>query len=157
MRAAVTMRSTSVRVYTATATAHRRTAAASPMHLHLQQRRSLWPFSLLKPRRQRRPSAAANAAAAAARADSSASPVVLPASTGKALRALGPNRDRHDRLGIGFSAGGLLFPYYVGVAYGLKEAGALVPGVTPLAGASAGSLIAACVGTGLGKKEVEVR
>ena len=58
---------------------------------------------------------------------------------------------------MGFSAGGLLFPYYVGVAYSLKESGALVPGVTPLAGASAGSLIAACVGTGLGKEEVEVR
>ena len=60
-------------------------------------------------------------------------------------------------VGLGFSAGGLLFPYYVGVAYSLKDSGALVPGVTPLAGASAGSLIAACVGTGLGKEEVEVR
>lgn len=128
------------------------------------QRRSLalwWPFSR-PPRLRRRPPLPA-AAAAAPQTDSSTTSsstpsVILPGttpSTGRALGALGPHRDRHQRLGFGFSAGGLLFPYYVGVAYSLKESGALVPGVTPLAGASAGSLIAACVGTGLGREEVE--
>ena len=131
-------------------------AVVQPPPLHQHQRRSLWwPFSRVRQQR-RRP--LPPAAAAASQTDStSSSSVILPASTGRALRALGPKRDRHDRLGLGFSAGGLLFPYYVGVAYSLKDSGALVPGVTPLAGASAGSLIAACVGTGLGKEEVEVR
>mmetsp|Transcript_4515 Transcript_4515/g.7640 ORF Transcript_4515/g.7640 Transcript_4515/m.7640 type:complete len:271 (+) Transcript_4515:3-815(+) len=54
-------------------------------------------------------------------------------------------------LGIGFSAGGLLFPYYIGVASGLQGAGVLTPD-TPLAGASAGCLIAACVSAGLSEE-----
>jgi hypothetical protein len=53
------------------------------------------------------------------------------------------------RLGFGFSAGGLLFPYFVGVASALKDLGVLVPGSTPLAGSSAGAIIAACVSSGM--------
>ena len=49
---------------------------------------------------------------------------------------------------FGFSAGGLLFPFYVGVCRGLEQAGYL-SARTKLAGASAGSLIAACVNSGL--------
>jgi hypothetical protein len=51
-------------------------------------------------------------------------------------------------IGFGFSAGGLLFPYYVGLASGLKEAKILVDG-TKVAGASAGSLIAALCKSGV--------
>lgn len=52
-------------------------------------------------------------------------------------------------LAYSFSAGGLLFPYYIGIASALQDLGALTPGSTPLAGASAGSLIAACVHSGM--------
>jgi predicted acylesterase/phospholipase RssA len=45
---------------------------------------------------------------------------------------------------IGFSAGGLLFPYHVGVLDVLRSAGALHPRMA-VAGASAGSLIAAAM------------
>jgi hypothetical protein len=48
---------------------------------------------------------------------------------------------------VGFSAGGLLFPYYVGVTEGLADAGVLDDS-TQLAGASAGALIAAAVAPG---------
>lgn len=51
-------------------------------------------------------------------------------------------------LGFGFSAGGLLFSYYIGVVYGLHDLG-IVTRETKLAGASAGSLIAACYHSGL--------
>ena len=51
-------------------------------------------------------------------------------------------------IGFGFSAGGLLFPYYVGLASGLKEAKVLVD-ATKVAGASAGSLIAALCKSGV--------
>ena len=47
-------------------------------------------------------------------------------------------------LGVGFSAGGLLFPYYVGVVDALVES-RMLDDTTRLAGASAGSLIAAAV------------
>ena len=47
-------------------------------------------------------------------------------------------------LGVGFSAGGLLFPYYIGVVDALVEA-KMLDDTTRLAGASAGSLIAAAV------------
>jgi hypothetical protein len=47
-------------------------------------------------------------------------------------------------LGVGFSAGGLLFPYYVGVVEALVQA-EMLDDTTRLAGASAGSLIAAAV------------
>ncbi|MEW5306537.1 MAG: hypothetical protein WDW36_008994 [Sanguina aurantia] len=50
--------------------------------------------------------------------------------------------------GFSFSAGGLLFSYYIGIAAGLRDAGVLLP-ETPVAGASAGSLIAACCKSGL--------
>jgi hypothetical protein len=58
--------------------------------------------------------------------------------------------EAHERgtLGFGFSAGGLLFPYYVGVVKALHDLGILGPNV-PVAGASAGSLIAACYKSGL--------
>jgi len=46
-------------------------------------------------------------------------------------------------LGFGFSAGGLLFPFYCGVVDELVRCG-VVRETTPLAGASAGSLIVAC-------------
>lgn len=51
-------------------------------------------------------------------------------------------------------AGGLLFPYYIGAAFALQDLGLITPS-TPLAGASAGSLIAACVAAGLPRDEVE--
>lgn len=44
-------------------------------------------------------------------------------------------------------AGGLLFPFFVGVAEGLRAEGLLTQS-TPVAGASAGSLIAACCKSG---------
>ena len=47
-------------------------------------------------------------------------------------------------LGFGFSAGGLLFPYFVGNAVALKRLG-LVNEETVYAGSSAGSLISACL------------
>ena len=40
-------------------------------------------------------------------------------------------------LGIAFTPAGLLFPYYVGVGYELRELGVLTPS-TPLGGSSAG-------------------
>jgi Patatin-like phospholipase len=56
-------------------------------------------------------------------------------------------------LAFGFSAGGLLFPYYLGVAEALQDAGVLRE-ETPVAGASAGSLIAACLKSGLPLHEI---
>ncbi len=50
-------------------------------------------------------------------------------------------------------AGGLLFPFYVGLVHGLRQAGALSE-TTPVAGASAGSLIAACAKLGLTHDEL---
>jgi hypothetical protein len=58
-------------------------------------------------------------------------------------------------LGLGFAAGGLLFPYLSGVAFGLAAAGVIDPHVTPMAGASAGALIAACVGSGMDRPTVD--
>lgn len=51
-------------------------------------------------------------------------------------------------LGFGFSAGGLLFPFYCGVVDELSEMGILQED-TKMAGASAGSLIVACARSGL--------
>ena len=51
-------------------------------------------------------------------------------------------------LGFGFSAGGLLFPFYCGVVDELVQMN-VIRDDTPLAGASAGSLIAACSRSGL--------
>ena len=49
----------------------------------------------------------------------------------------------NDSLSFGFSAGGLLFPYYVGASKFLM-ASRIMTERTRVAGASAGSLIAAC-------------
>ncbi|CAL5219418.1 g1247 [Coccomyxa viridis] len=60
---------------------------------------------------------------------------------------------RKNKLAFGFSAGGLLFPYYIGVVEQLEDLGVLSER-TPLAGSSAGSLIAACYHSGLTAKTV---
>eukprot|EP00963_Diacronema_lutheri_P008519 scaffold762_cov363-Pavlova_lutheri.AAC.6 len=57
------------------------------------------------------------------------------------------------RYGFGFSAGGLLFPYYIGVLDELRTLG-YVNESTPVAGSSAGALIAAVNASGLGTEEV---
>jgi len=49
------------------------------------------------------------------------------------------------RVGFSFSPAGLLFPYPLGVACGLERGGALVRGVTPVVGASAGALVVLCM------------
>ena len=61
-----------------------------------------------------------------------------------------PARDAHasGSLGFGFSGGGFLFPYFIGVADALVTFGVIGP-TTPVAGASAGSLIAAAVAAGI--------
>ncbi|UPR00725.1 PNPLA domain-containing protein [Chloropicon primus] len=56
-------------------------------------------------------------------------------------------------LGFGFSAGGLLFPYFVGNAVALKRLG-LVSDETVFAGSSAGSLISACLVCDLSAEEL---
>lgn len=56
-------------------------------------------------------------------------------------------------VGIGFSAAGLLFPYYVGCGKALTAHGVLTP-QTKLAGASAGSLIAASLVSGRSTDDV---
>ncbi|GLC46328.1 hypothetical protein PLESTB_000999500 [Pleodorina starrii] len=55
--------------------------------------------------------------------------------------------------GFGFSAGGLLFPYFLGVAVQLQAMNVLRP-ETPVAGASAGSIVAVCTKSGLGEQEL---
>ncbi len=57
-------------------------------------------------------------AADGAPAEDGASPRQHPAA--EALR-----RGGHAALGFGFSAGGLLFPYYIGVMYGLHDLGVI--------------------------------
>ena len=54
----------------------------------------------------------------------------------------------NNDIGFGFSAGGLLFPYYVGLVSGLMDQGVMVDS-TKVAGASAGSLIAALSKSGV--------
>ncbi|KAI8468886.1 MAG: acyl transferase/acyl hydrolase/lysophospholipase [Monoraphidium minutum] len=61
---------------------------------------------------------------------------------------------KNGTLGFGFSAGGLMFPYYVGVVSSLQEMGVLGR-PHQLAGASAGSLIAAAFNAGLDMSVVE--
>ena len=56
-------------------------------------------------------------------------------------------------LGFTFTPGGLLFPYYVGVAYFLKESGLVTP-TTPLGGSSAGSIVTAALACGLEQEAV---
>lgn len=48
------------------------------------------------------------------------------------------------RLGVSFAPGGLLFPYYFGVAVALRDAGLITPS-TPVGGSSAGAIVAAAV------------
>ncbi|KAL4457761.1 hypothetical protein ABPG75_012626 [Micractinium tetrahymenae] len=55
---------------------------------------------------------------------------------------------REGTLSFGFSAGGCLFPYYIGCAGALIDAGILTDQVK-LGGASAGSLLAACIKSGM--------
>lgn len=57
-------------------------------------------------------------------------------------------------LAFGFSAGGLMFPYYVGVVAALEDAGVLRR-PHQLAGASAGSLVAAAYNAGLSAAALE--
>jgi hypothetical protein len=52
-----------------------------------------------------------------------------------------------------YAAGGLLFPYYVGVVHQLRCLGVLTD-ATPVAGASAGSLIATCSKMGLSHSQL---
>ncbi|GBF88990.1 patatin-like phospholipase domain-containing protein [Raphidocelis subcapitata] len=61
---------------------------------------------------------------------------------------------QNDTLSFGFSAGGLMFPYYVGVVSALEEMGVLRR-PHQLAGASAGSLVAAAYNSGLDMRTVE--
>lgn len=63
-------------------------------------------------------------------------------------RLVAHESDRDLKVRFGFSAGGLLFPFYIGVCRGLEASGYMSER-TKLAGASAGSLIAACVNSGL--------
>ena len=56
-------------------------------------------------------------------------------------------------LGIAFTPAGLLFPYYVGVGYELRELGVLTPS-TPLGGSSAGSIVAAALACGVTEPSV---
>ncbi|PNW75545.1 hypothetical protein CHLRE_12g530950v5 [Chlamydomonas reinhardtii] len=57
--------------------------------------------------------------------------------------------------GFGFSAGGLLFPYFLGISEQLQSMNVLLP-ETPVAGASAGSIIAVCAKSGLSEEELLV-
>lgn len=56
-------------------------------------------------------------------------------------------------IGFGFSAGGLLFPYLLGVVSELEDLGIVQPD-TKLAGASAGSLVVACHRSGLSNEQL---
>ncbi|EFN58812.1 hypothetical protein CHLNCDRAFT_56906 [Chlorella variabilis] len=55
---------------------------------------------------------------------------------------------KEGNLSFGFSAGGCLFPYYIGSAGALIDAGILTERVK-IGGASAGSLLAACIKSGM--------
>ena len=68
-------------------------------------------------------------------------------------RAVVQQAAKEKNLSFGFSAGGMLFPYYCGVASSLADGGLLTT-ATPLAGASAGSLIAACIKSGMPFDEI---
>lgn len=62
-------------------------------------------------------------------------------------RALGLE-ERVPELAFAFAPAGLLFPYYIGVAYQLRALGLLTDS-TPLGGSSAGAIVAAVVACGL--------
>ena len=72
-------------------------------------------------------------------------------STGK--RIIRRSDLKEHALSLGFSAGGLLFPYYVGVLKQLRDDG-IVDDRNRIAGASAGSLAAAVFHCGLTSEEV---
>mmetsp|Transcript_6088 Transcript_6088/g.17432 ORF Transcript_6088/g.17432 Transcript_6088/m.17432 type:complete len:512 (+) Transcript_6088:157-1692(+) len=57
----------------------------------------------------------------------------------------------NGELSFGFSAGGLLFSYYIGVVFALHDLG-IITRETKIGGASAGSLIAACYHSGLSQE-----
>ena len=56
-------------------------------------------------------------------------------------------------LAIAFTPGGLLFPFYVGVAYELRALRKLTPS-TPLGGSSAGAIVATAVACGVSERRV---
>jgi hypothetical protein len=58
-----------------------------------------------------------------------------------------------NSLAFAFSPAGLLFPYYVGVAFQLKELG-LIKQSSPLGGSSAGSIVAAAIACGVPERDV---
>lgn len=58
-----------------------------------------------------------------------------------------------EPLSFAFSPAGLLFPFYVGVAYELQAIG-LLTARTPVGGSSAGSIVAAALACGLSEAEV---
>jgi Patatin-like phospholipase len=68
-------------------------------------------------------------------------------------RAVVQQAAKENNLSFGFSAGGMLFPYYCGVASALADGG-LINDETKLGGASAGSLIAACIKSGMAFDEI---
>lgn len=57
------------------------------------------------------------------------------------------------RLGISFAPGGLLFPYYAGVAFQMRDAG-LLTAETPLGGSSAGAIVAAAMACDVSEESV---
>ncbi|KAG2496663.1 hypothetical protein HYH03_005483 [Edaphochlamys debaryana] len=63
------------------------------------------------------------------------------------------SEDVSSDVGFGFSAGGLLFPYFLGVVSQLQAMGVLRHEV-PVAGASAGSIIAVCAKSGLSEEQL---
>jgi len=56
-------------------------------------------------------------------------------------------------LGFSFTPGGLLFPYYIGLAYELQRNG-IITTTSPLAGSSAGSIVAGALACGVPEDEV---
>ena len=56
-------------------------------------------------------------------------------------------------LAFAFSPAGLLFPYYIGVSFRLRELG-LITDSCPLGGSSAGAIIAATMACGVSEREV---
>jgi len=60
---------------------------------------------------------------------------------------------KQGTLSFGFSAGGCLFPYFIGVASALRDANVLT-NTTQLAGASAGSLVSACIKSGMSVDQI---
>jgi len=56
-------------------------------------------------------------------------------------------------VGLSFSAGGLLFPYYIGVASALQDNG-IITESTHMAGTSAGAILVGCMGGGIGLDEI---